>query len=208
MEKHPWYLSSFAGQVSDYDGDWVSYQWSDDGTVLGSGALQTVAEGAPVDLPPLAVSSLGVGTHTITLRVGDGVNNPVSKSCPVSIIDTQAPTLAPVANQTLRWPPDHRMVEIVITANASDNSRLPLALKATVARNERENGLGDGDIAPDWTVPTLCPGSGTISLQLRAERSGRGAGRQYTVTMTATDTSGNANSANLKVFVPHDQKKK
>jgi hypothetical protein len=199
---------TFAGQVSDYDGDWVTYGWLDDAVVLGNGAVQTGAEGTPVDLPPLTVSSLGVGTHTITLRVSDGVNDPVSKSFPVRIIDTQAPTLAPVASQTLLWPPNHQMVQVLIAANASDNSGLPVSLRAAIASNEPENGLGDGDVSPDWTVPAIDSAAGTISVQLRAERSGRGVGRQYTVTVTATDASRNASTANVKVLVAHDQKKK
>jgi len=44
-------------------------------------------------------------------------------------------------------------------------------------------------------------------LQLRAERSGRGNGRVYTVTITATDESGNTGQADVDIIVPRDKGK-
>jgi hypothetical protein len=70
-----------------------------------------------------------------------------------------------------------------------------------VASNEPVNGLGDGDTAPDWLI------TGDHSLKVRAERSGKGSGRVYTITIQATDASGNAATATVAVTVPHDQKK-
>jgi hypothetical protein len=81
-------------------------------------------------------------------------------------------------------------------------------LAATVSSSEPENGLGDGDTAPDWTEPIIDQTDGIITLQLRAERSGRGNGRVYTVTITATDESGNTTQAGVDIIVPHDQKRK
>ena len=50
--------------------------------------------------------------------------------------------------------------------------------------------------------------TGEITFDLRAERSGRGDGRVYTVTVTATDATGNSSQAELRFVVPHDQRKK
>jgi hypothetical protein len=61
------------------------------------------------------------------------------------------------------------------------------------------NGTGDGNIDPDWIIID------DHHLQLRAERSGRGSGRTYTVTVTATDAAGNKASAAATVIVPHDK---
>ena len=44
-------------------------------------------------------------------------------------------------------------------------------------------------------------------FQLRAERTGPGNGRTYTITYSATDASGNAAQAVTTVVVPHDKGK-
>ena len=43
------------------------------------------------------------------------------------------------------------------------------------------------------------------TAQPRAERSGSGNGRIYTVRITATDTSGNSSYGDVNIIVPHDQ---
>jgi hypothetical protein len=48
-------------------------------------------------------------------------------------------------------------------------------------------------------------GTYDLDFELRAERSGKGDGREYTATYTATDTSGNVVSASATVTVPHNQ---
>jgi hypothetical protein len=68
--------------------------------------------------------------------------------------------------------------------------------------------LGDGDTAPDWTQSVINQQTGELSLQLRAERSGSGTGRFYTITITAADQSGNTSTADVKIVVPHDNRKK
>lgn len=45
-------------------------------------------------------------------------------------------------------------------------------------------------------------------VKLRAERSGTGKGRIYTITVTATDSAGNAARTTVTVTVPMNQKKK
>ena len=43
------------------------------------------------------------------------------------------------------------------------------------------------------------------NIYLRAERSGTGSGRIYTITYSATDASGNSSSVSASVSVPHNQ---
>jgi hypothetical protein len=71
----------------------------------------------------------------------------------------------------------------------------------TVASNEPVNGLGDGDTAPDWQV--IDP----HHLLLRSERSGKGNGRIYTITVTCTDPAGNTVVRTTTVKVPKNQAK-
>jgi hypothetical protein len=188
------------GQLSDYDGDTVSYAWFDWNNELNNGSLATIAGGEPVNIPPFTTSSLNLGAHQITLQVSDGVNDPVVKFFTVNVIDTTAPTITPMSSQTILWPPNGKMVPITILTNAVDNSGLPVNLAATLACNESGTGF--------WTNPVIDQATGVISLNLQAARAGNNKdGRQYTVTITATDQSGNISTANVKIIVPHDQGK-
>ena len=100
------------------------------------------------------------------------------------------------------------MVDIIIEANAEDDSGLPVTLSATVSSNEPQDGQGDGDQSPDWTEPVIDQENGIITLQLRSERSGSGDGRIYTITITATDQADNSSQAEVEIIVPHDKRKK
>lgn len=195
------------GTVSDYDGGLLNYKWIKDGSRLYEGNVQSSPGGAPVLLPVHSHSGLGLGNHDFFLEVSDGFNASVTVKVAVTVVDTNAPALAPVPSIGILWPPDHRMVEIVITANSSDISGTLLLSVGEITSNEPQNGLGDGDIAPDWTIQDIDQLNGVIKLALRAERSGKGEGRIYTIPITVTDSSGNSTTAAVKVKVPHDQRK-
>jgi len=192
-----------SARISDYDGDPLNYCWLENGTVLASGRVQTVKGGNSVNLTT-TINNLTLGVHTVKLQVSDGINPPVSDSITVTITDTTPPRLSPVASQTHLWPPDHRMVRVLIQTNVSDNSGLPVMLSAFVSSNEPETGLGEWDIGPDWNVVAIDPVQGAIALDLRSERSEQGSGRRYTVTITATDQAGNVATANTEILVPQD----
>lgn len=195
------------GQVSDFDGDLLNYDWSEGAPPLFTGQVQAMYGGEPVNLPEHILYP-DFGGHTYSIQVSDRINDPVPGSVEVHVQDTMAPTLAPVADKGILWPPNHKLVDITIEANASDNSGNIPTLTAAVSSNEPQGGLGDGDTSPDWREPVVDQTIGTITLQLRAERSGSGDGRVYTVTITATDDSGNHTSADVEIIVPHDKRKK
>jgi len=67
----------------------------------------------------------------------------------------------------------------------------------SVTSNEPENGSGDGDTAPDWEITSA------LTLNLRAERTGGGSGRVYTITVESSDRDGNASMRTVDVTVPH-----
>jgi hypothetical protein len=74
----------------------------------------------------------------------------------------------------------------------------------TITSDEPVNGLGDGDTAPDWAVQQA--GVSTYDVSVRAERSGLGDGRVYTIGAVAMDRAGNASPARSgTVTVPHNQ---
>jgi hypothetical protein len=196
-----------SSQASDFDGDLLTFEWQASG-VVSSGSIQSLSGGEPVGLPNCILSGLDLGIHVFTLKVSDGINDIVSVDATVEVVDTQVPTLAPIVSAGILWPPNHQMEEITIETNASDNSGLPITISAYVTSNEPEEGLGDGDVFPDWTELEIDEVNGIITLQLRAERSGTGDGREYTINIVATDSSGNSSSVDKIIIVPHDKSKK
>jgi hypothetical protein len=60
---------------------------------------------------------------------------------------------------------------------------------ASVASNEPLDGQ-------DWVI------TGDLTLKLRAERSNKGAGRIYTITIVCTDAAGNSSTKAVAVTVP------
>lgn len=87
------------------------------------------------------------------------------------------------------------MQQVTINYDASDSSGGFLCLPV-VTSNEPVNGTGDGDTAPDWLVLDA------HHVLLRADRSGKGSGRVYIVTVTCADAAGNISSRAITVTVP------
>jgi len=102
-------------------------------------------------------------------------------------------------SKSVLLPSNHKLVDITVSYNVTDNCG-PLVNTLSVGSNEAVNGLGDGDTAPDWEIIDA------NHLRLRAERSGAGTGRVYTITITSTDSAGNSSSKKLFVTVPHDRR--
>lgn len=139
------------------------------------------------------------GTTTLTYFAVDHAGNQEAPRSLTVRIDRGQPVIAglPAAGCGL-WPPDHRLVHVVsVTASDPASGLAPGSLVVTGASNEPDDGLGDGDMAPDIVI------AGGL-VRLRAERSGTGAGRVYTLTATARDAAGNTATATATCRVPHD----
>jgi predicted extracellular nuclease len=109
----------------------------------------------------------------------------------------QPPTLSVSASPDSLWPPNHKYKTVQATVNASsDVSTITLA---SVTSNEPDNGLGDGDTANDIVIVD------DFIFKLRAERSGNGTGRVYTITYQVTNTCGATATASATVTVPLNQ---
>jgi hypothetical protein len=194
---------TLGGEISDYDGDVLTYQWLEGEQVLDSGTVPSnIHTYAAVNIAECILSNLDFGIHTLILSVDDGANAPVTDTITVEITDTTKPTLAPVAEPAILWPPTHRMKKVVITTHAKDNSGFPVELSASVSSNEPQDGLWRWDRSPDWNVSQIDHATGIITVELRAERALRGDGRTYTILVTATDIMGNSSEAAVDVVVP------
>jgi hypothetical protein len=174
---------------SDPDGDTLTYTWT--------GAFGAISGPTPtVNLP--------VGVHHFSLTVSDGKGGLASDQVVVTVRDTVAPVITTLtASPPELWPPNHRMVSVSLAPMVSDacDSR-PTCRIVGVSSNEPVDGLGDGDTSPDWTI------TGPLTANLRAERSGKGTGRLYTVTVQCADAAGNQTTKSVTVSVPQSRGKK
>jgi predicted extracellular nuclease len=114
-----------------------------------------------------------------------------------AIPDTIDPTVSVTPSLESLWPPNHQLVDVSVTIEASDNIGVIGCGISGVSSSEAGNARGDGNTAVDWIV------DGPTAVRLRAERSGSGPGRTYTIAVECTDAAGNIGSATTQVTVSH-----
>jgi hypothetical protein len=95
------------------------------------------------------------------------------------------------------WPPNHRFVSVGIAGVISPAGPVSVVI-TRVNSDEATQSNKPGDNCADAIIDGA-------TVRLRAERSGQGNGRVYTLYFTATDVSGHSNSGQVNVCVPHDQ---
>jgi len=144
------------------------------------------------------------GTYTVTWTYDDGNGNSATQTQNVIVEDITAPDIGNlVASPDVLWPPNHKMVPVTVAVYAFDNcDSNPVSTIISISSNEPLDGLGDGDIATDWEI------TGDLTVNLRAERSGTGSDRVYTISVQCTDASGNSSTETIEVRVPHDKGRK
>jgi len=145
------------------------------------------------------------GSKTYELAVSDLRFITSSSKTTVSVVDTTQPSITASVTPSVLWPPNHRMIDIDVSVAVSDICDPSASFVLTsITSNEPANGLGDGNTAPDIEGAEF--GTPDTHFQLRAERSGPGSGRRYTIVYTARDSAGNTSDVTLFVDVPHDQR--
>lgn len=118
--------------------------------------------------------------------------------------DTTPPDLEVVLEPSLLWPSNHKLVETEALVTVTDDTDpSPDVSLISIESDEPDDGTGDGDKSDD--VQEADFDTDDRLFKLRAERSGGGDGRVYTVTFRAVDDSGNVAEAVVMVEVPHDQ---
>lgn len=116
--------------------------------------------------------------------------------------DNEPPKLSVSVTPNTLYPPNHQMVEIKVNINVSDNiDPNPTVSLLSITSNEGQNVKGDGNTSTDIKITP----DGRVFL--RAERSGTGTGRVYTLTYKASDAAGNVTQATAEVKVPHNKAK-
>src|SRR2546428_10150669 len=157
-------------------------------SVMGEAAPSSVARlmvsgNVPVLCSPASGSTFPLGTTTVNCSAKDAAGNVGTASFKIAVQDTTPPTIASVTpSEDTLWPPNHKMVPMSVNVAVNDAvDGAPACRVAAIVGNEPVNGLGDGDTTPDWII-----GNG-LTFQLRAERSGKGRGRVYTITVECRD---------------------
>ncbi len=180
------YETTIHGSATDLVDTELDYVWKEGNTVLGTEADLTY--------------TFTLGTHILTLSATDDSGNTGTDNVTIDAVDTTPPEINVSVSPDIMWPPNHKYVDVVTNVtvyDAVDSS--PTLILVSVTSNEADNGKGDGNTTNDIVI------IGDTLFKLRAERSGTGQGRIYTITYRATDASGNSAEASITITVPHNK---
>lgn len=184
--------------VQDVDGDALYVLWGINGDFARTNFIASGGTTNPITLS--LTNMFGDGTNEITVGVTDDGTNIVMCSSTVVVQDTTPPMIQSiVATPNILWPPNHKLRPIRVVVRASDGCGTASWRITEITSNEPEDALGDGSTAPDWVI------CGPHKALLRAERSGQGTGRIYTLNIEVSDESQNTTNRTLQVVVPHDR---
>ena len=169
----------------------VLFSWFRDGR-----AGQPIGFGETVELQ----QELG-GQANYVLRVIDAFGQSDEDTAAVQVVDTTAPALSVSASPTVLWPPNHKLVPVTVTVDASDTcDPNPTLRLVSITSNEGHLADGSGHTSPD--IQDAQFGTDDRQFLLRAERSGGGTGRIYTIIYEAEDANGNVSARQVTVAVP------
>jgi hypothetical protein len=184
--------------VADPDGDELTVTWEIDGEFFEE---QTVPSGGEITMADVSIeSTFLLGTTVVKVTVSDGEADPVSCETSITVEDTTPPEIESITpSKSYLWPPNHKMKSVSFDVEASDICGEVTTRIISIESNEPENDTGDGNTEPDWEI------TDDLEADLRAERSGSGEGRVYTVTVEATDESGNTATSTATVKVQKSQ---
>lgn len=95
-------------------------------------------------------------------------------------------------NPEYLWPPNHKFIDVTVEGVSDPDGDEVTIVILSIASNEPADSH-----EPDWY------GVGSDTASLRAERSGCGDGRVYTITFLASDGKGGEAIGSVNVYVPH-----
>jgi hypothetical protein len=114
----------------------------------------------------------------------------------VGICEVTPPIVDVTVSPDSLWPPKHQYVTVEAEVTVTDADPNPTVTLVSVTSNEPDNGDDDGDTINDIVIVD------DYTFNLRAERSGIGTGRVYTITYQVTDACGNSTQQSASVYVP------
>lgn len=159
-------------------------------------------DGDPITLSQSPEGPYPLGCTPVTLTVTDDQNASSTCTALVTVVDDTPPVITGVSvTPSILWPPNHKMVAVTVNYEVKDNCDPGAAIYSilSVSSSEPEKTIRNGDKDPDWEIVDA------HHVMLRAERSGTGNGRIYTITVTCTDTHGNSSNKQVTVYVPKNR---
>ena len=178
------------GTATDTVSTRFNFTWSENGT-----ALKTETNVTDTTL----IYTFNLGTHVVTLNATDEAGNTGSDNVTVTVVDTTPPEITVSVAPDSLWPPNHKYVQVEATVTVQDVcDPSPTIAFVSITSNEPDNGIGDGNTVNDIVIVN------DYTFEFRAERSGNGVGRVYTITYQATDASGNSAQASATITVAHN----
>lgn len=151
-------------------------------------------DGDEIILTLTPVRPFDLGSHAVVLTSTDIHGASDSVNATITVVDQTPPEITNVSpNLSFIWPPNRRMVDVLIGYNPSDNCG-PTISRLNVSSNEPLQS-SDVEIVD------------AHHLRLRADRRGDGNGRTYTVTIFVIDGYGNLSRKDVLIDVSHDQRK-
>jgi hypothetical protein len=169
----------------------------------GAGLVITTTDGNPANLNlNWLTDRSNVGTYNLSVTADDGEDTVTEDLTIVVECPNEPPdTSGAVASPSCLWPPNHVFVDIGIEG-VTDADDDPISISVTSITSDEptasDKGSGGAQHAPDAAIS-----EGAASV--RAERSGQGDGRVYTINFIADDET-DQTEGSVTVAVPHDQK--
>jgi probable HAF family extracellular repeat protein len=188
-----------AGSSANVDGCTAPVLWSE-GSALVLPYLYAGDPTAPVCTTGALVYGLNDNGQLVGLAQNEA-GMPTAALWSTRQADTDAPVITVSAMTKQLWPPNGKMVPVAFSGGILDAGSGVSSASFAVADEY-------GQVQPSGTVTVNADGSYLVVVSIESRRNGNDRdGRKYTLTITATDESGNTSTAAATTTVLHDQRK-
>jgi VCBS repeat-containing protein len=183
------------GNDSDIDSPSLSSQLVSD---VSHGTLTLQSDGSFSYTPSLDFE----GSDSFTYHAYDGAAYSNVVTVNITVNDTVAPVLTSSVAISLIASTNSNLVNVGLTASATDNSGDPVTIQVAVFGDEDDQTPTATNTVHSPDAKDIAP----VTLRLRGERIEANDGRVYLIVITATDSSGNISRNYQTVVVPKSNK--
>jgi DNA/RNA endonuclease G (NUC1) len=180
---------------SDIDGPSLSAQLVSN---VSHGTLSLQSNGSFSYTPSLDFE----GSDSFTYQAYDGLAASNVVTVNITINDTVAPVLTSAVAVSLISSTNSNLINVGLTASATDNSGDPVTIQVAVFGDEDDQTPTANNVLHSPDAKDIAP----ITLRLRGERIEANDGRVYLMIINATDSSGNISRNYRTVVVPKNNK--